>query len=225
MENYKMRHLPTIGVALGLAVVIPSLPAGATVSIALQESGVNGGAATVVATAPDFASTGISYGTFQLNYVSVSDLTAALDSAALNVSSAAPGDLTVYVTTTDQAPLGPTRFRTGLTANLSPPGWTETLETYLDTANVAFAQTVLLGANTFTDIGTDVDFTDAEVDAPYSVTGIYRIFSNGVGTSLLSEQADAKPIPEPCSLMILGAGLLGTVTLIRRRRESQGRPA
>jgi hypothetical protein len=208
----------TLVAPLALAALLGAAPADATVSIALQEAGFNGGARTTVASAPDFAVfAGLSYGTFIVNSIFASDITNLLDSVALDVSSATHGEIKIYVTATGQ--LGGNDFISGLTANISPPGWTETLTTWLDPNNAAFAQTVALGAASFSAIGSDTDHVAYSPPGLYSVTGIYDIVSSGIGTSDLTIHVESATVSEPASIALLGASLIGACVALRRRRS------
>lgn len=209
-------YVSAAALAIGLAA---AMPARAAVYIGLQSAGVNGGALTTVASDPNFATYVGSYGGFIVNSITVSDLTSLLDSTALDVS-ANHGELKVFVSATDQnAPID-ANYISSLTSNLLPSSWSATLTTWLDPGNAAYAQTVALGANAFSTIGTDVDNLARSFSGPYSVTGIYDITAAGIGTSLLTIHVDANPIPEPGTLPLLGAALLAAGFLLRRRSTS-----
>ena len=143
-----------------------------------------------------------------------------LDSTALVSSAAAnPGTLKIYVTSTgNTAPLGMVPFESGFsTVNLTlPPHWTETLETYLDPGNGKYALTTLLGSAAFnaTDHATHSLFADTG-GGPYSLTAVYTITAAHPGT--VTAGIGIIDAPEPASLVLLGAALVGFGVFARRR--------
>lgn len=197
-----------------LALAVPLSAARADVYIALQQAGVNGGARTTVTSDPSFATFTGSYGSFSINSITGTSLTALLDSTALNVSGNTQGELKIYVTSAGLSPAPRLGLLASLTSNLLPKGWTAVISAWEDPLDVPFGQTLLLGEKVFDTIGTYVNITSGLFNTPYSTTVVYDLTSTGRGTSELTAHVAA--VPEPSSLVLL-AWALGALGFWGRR--------
>jgi len=195
----------------------------ATISIGLQQAGVNGGAITLEA-ASNTGSVGINsvpYGTFTANNVDgtgrpILPLPSILDSNSLNVSSATAGTLRVYVTSQNNTDVSNV-WLSAFTSNSLPPGWTVTEQTFLDPANGLFTTPIALGTAVFNAIGTSAAAIIAASGNLYSVTHLYTIVATGLGSANSTINLST---PIPGALPLFATGLLGLWALRRKRKNA-----
>ncbi len=214
------------GASLAGVMAVVSTPAGAAVSIGLQEAGVNGGALTTVATgATGAAAIGLSYGVFDLNNVAAGvGVTPVLLNSLANdqISASGSGILNVYITYTGlTGPLGTLDFRSGLTTNEVPTGWSVLEKTFVDPSNTAYGTATPLASQMFTAIGTSVQDNFVTISAgPYSVTELFTINAIGKGEVLNTIQL-AAGVPEPATWTMMLLGVFGMGALLRRARSQR----
>jgi len=212
----------------GLSVVLglTSVACANTISIAFQETGVNGGAITTEATGSGTASFMGLYGNF------VADVTGTgtpaspqpdLDSnplLALNFSGLPGATLTIYVTETGiTSPIGLTDLLSSFSLPLIAGAGTSVVETTEYSNSNALYSGTPLASQTFTPIGPPPSSTSTKVttSSPFSETEVYVITTTGFGTGAGGDISIGR-IPEPATLSLLGTGLLGLGLLGLRKK-------
>jgi hypothetical protein len=202
---------------------IVALPATAdTISLGLQEAGVNANAITTETTSVSgslvFAG---GYGTFTLNLATAvgSSLIPEpnFQSTSLNTSSVSGGTLTVWITQSGlTTPVPGDALRSGFTANAFQGGAVSVVEsTFVDGTNAVFGIGTPLASQTFTNIGSvsSVNSVGA-LGSPYSETEKYVITISGAGAT--NNTINLEAVPEPGTMALFGSGLFGLASLIRR---------
>jgi len=218
-----------VGVALVLALLV--LPSGAranTITIGLQQAGVNGGAITQVGSGSGTVSlVGIAYGSFIFNNLSGTGTPIlappTLSTTSLNVSSGGAAVLNVFITETGLTfPTGVNSFISAFASTGLSAGWTVMERTLVDTSNGLFGGTQLASA-TFTGTGNTSSTDNTPSLGTYSETVEYTITTTGAGNASDTIDISLGPggssnMPEPSALLLSGFGLAGLLLFAKQRR-------
>ena len=212
----------------GAFAAVLSLSSGAhatAISIGLQQIGVNGGAISTVTTdgGTGAAFFGGTYGSFTFNSVSTQGAPllpqGALSTTSIQTSSTAAGTISIYITESGlTSPTGAASWLSAFTSNTFSGAAISVVEsTFFSNVNAIYDGTPI-ASTTFTSIGAGANTSTAAVGPLYSETVKY-VVTVGSGFSNVNDTINltASAIPEPASMAILGAGLIG-IGLIRRKR-------
>ena len=222
-----VRHCGVCIVLLAAPLLLVSSAYADLISIGFQEAGVNSGMITTEATGSGNATvSGLSYGTFSINDASAQDQSVLgppglLNSDLLDISTATPGVLTVWITAQGLSFTGVQNFISSFAVNTLSGSIVNVHEnTYFSPTNGLYnTGAVLLDSALFNTIGTKgPDSTAGATSGTYSVTEQYVVFDvgGGLGNDNLTTDLSARPIPEPASLGLLGASLLMIASKFRR---------
>jgi hypothetical protein len=185
---------------------------------------VSGGSANVVASSSNFSSVmvgGQGFPDLALPDFSTQSLQAAKSSAG----SPSPTTLTVKITQqgiTGYPAVSLANTFTGNTLTSNSNYTTFTIGNYVDAGNGAFATTTLLASTSYSNLGLGSYSTGPIVKtvtpgAMWSETTIYTITFTGQGS--IQSSAQIIRVPEPMSMALFGAGLLG-LGMVRRSRKN-----
>ena len=223
------KKLMTAIAGLAVTLVLTSVARANTISIAFQETGVNGGAITQEATGSGTASfTGL-YGNFVAEVSGTGtppstepDLTS--NSLSVNFLGFTGATLTIYVTETGiTSPIGLTDLLSSFNLTLLAGPATSVVETTEYSNSNALYSGTPFATQTFTATGSASASTKVTTSAPFSETEVYVIKTTGFGAEAGGDISIAKgtitsPIPESATLSLLGTGLLGLGLLGLRKK-------
>ncbi|HVJ55733.1 MAG TPA: PEP-CTERM sorting domain-containing protein [Aliidongia sp.] len=157
-----------------------------------------------------------SVGGFNINIVSAIGQAAfgsngeLLDVSSLDVSSGGSGTLKLLITETGVTASALANFAASFTGNITGANVTRSI--YLDTTNSGLEST-LIGSTTLASQA--FSLSNVSLSGPFSLVEEIDITAFNAGATLSSD--DNVTVPEPMSLALVGAGLLG-LGLIRRRK-------
>jgi hypothetical protein len=216
MVNRMTARRAFLPIAITIAAACSSAPAHAGLEMELQSGG-----STITqssASGPLVVTQAIG------NFTSVTEIgtttpTPSIDLASVDVSGSAGGILVVTFSANGfTTPTGAVNWLSQFSGNIIFGSATVTQQTYLDTTNTLLGTGTLLG--TLTSSTTPFGLSgvaDATISGPFALTEIFTITTTGAAQ--VSLDGSIVYAPEPASLAILGAGMLGLAAFSRRKSK------
>jgi hypothetical protein len=214
MANFLTAKRALLPIVITVVTVCSSASAHAGLEMELQSGGniytqsSGGGPLTVVQTIGNFTSA-VEIGT--------TTATPSIDLASVDVSSSAGGTLVVTFSANDfTTSTGAANWLSQFSGNIIFGSATVTQQTYLDSTNTLLGTDTPLGtlSSSITPFGLS-DVAEATISGPFAITEIFTITT--LGAAQVSLDGSVVYAPEPASLALLGAGMLGLAAFSRRK--------